>query len=112
MNVLQKHLVFIPICFIVFAGLFGLLVMMLWNCLMPYLLGLPLINYWQAIGLLMLCKILFGGMSGGDHGHRHGHCGGNKLRQRWESMTPEERKRFVELHRDSSYASQTDSDGK
>lgn len=99
MTILQKHLVFIPLCFIVFAGLFGLLVMVLWNWLMPCLLGLPAINYWQAVGLLLLCKILFGGIGGGHHGHGHGHCGGNKLRQRWESMTPEERERFVEAHR-------------
>ncbi len=68
---------------------------------MPELFGMQVISFWQAVGLLLLCKILFGGMLGGHHGHGHGgcHCGGNKLRERWESMTPEERERIIETHR-------------
>lgn len=98
MTILKKHLVFIPLFFIVSAGLLGLLVMVLWNWLMPCLLGLPAVNYWQAVGLLLLCKILFGGIGGGHHTHGHSHCGENKLRQRWESMSPEERERIVKMH--------------
>ncbi len=99
MTILQKHLVFIPISFVAFAAVFGALVMLLWNWLMPYIFGLPELNFWQAAGLLILCKLLFGGISNGHHGH-HGCCHGdkNKLRERWESMTPEERQRIVEQH--------------
>ncbi len=100
MTVLQKHLVFIPLCFVAFMALFGWLVMALWNWLLPALFGLPSISFWQAAGLLLLCKILFGGLSGGHHAHGHGcHPGHNKLRERWESMTPEERERIVQMHR-------------
>lgn len=100
MTILQKHLVFIPLCLIVFAGGFGLLVMVLWNWLMPEIFGLTALTFWQAAGLLLLCKILFGGLGGGHHGHGHGHChcGNNKLRERWESMKPEERERIVAMH--------------
>lgn len=104
MTILQKHLVFIPICFVAFVAVFGGLVMLLWNWLMPDIFGLSEISFWQSIGLLLLCKILFGGISGcGHHGH-HGHNGAchgekNKLREHWENMTPEERQRIVEQHK-------------
>lgn len=101
MTILQKHLVFIPLFFIPFIALCGWIVMLLWNWLMPVLFGLPDVSFWQATGLLLLCKILFGGFGGGHHGHGHGchHAGGNKLRERWENMTPEERERIVEMHK-------------
>ncbi|HVS96280.1 MAG TPA: hypothetical protein VHE54_07330 [Puia sp.] len=65
------------------------LVMLLWNALMPDLFHLPVITFWQALGLLVLSKILFGGFRGG--GARPWR---NKARQRWMDMTPEERERF------------------
>lgn len=101
MTILQKHLVFVPICFVAFAALFGGVVMLLWNWLMPCIFGLPELSFLQAVGLLVLCKILFGGIGGGHHGHHHGCCHGdkNKLLERWESMTPEERNRMVEMHK-------------
>ena len=110
MTILQKHLVFVPLCFVAFAGLFGWLVMLLWNWLMPVIFGLPEISFLQAAGLLVLCKILFGGMGIGGHGHHghHGHacCHGdkNRLRERWESMTPEERRRIVEMHEQNTFS--------
>lgn len=100
MTILQKHLVLIPLFCMAFILLFGGCVMLLWNWLMPEIFGLPTVSFWQAAGLLLLCKILFGGFGGGHHHHGHGHCrcGGNKLRERWENMTPEERERVMKLH--------------
>lgn len=110
MTILQKHLVFIPLFCVAFIAVFGGCVMLLWNWLMPELFGLPSLNFWQAAGLLALCKILFGGFGGGHH-HGHGcHHGGNKLRERWESMTPEEREHIIEMHRGCQKP--TDTDGK
>lgn len=65
MTILQKHLVFIPLFYIAFIILFGGCVMLLWNWLMPELFGLPTITFWQAAGILLLCKILFGGFGVG-----------------------------------------------
>jgi hypothetical protein len=48
-------------------ALFGWVVMLLWNWLMPELFGLKPLGYWQAWGLLALCTILFKGM--GSRGH-------------------------------------------
>ncbi len=63
-----------------FALVFGLFVKLLWNWLAPGLFGLGMIHYWQAVGLLVLARILFGhrGMrpGGGWHGHHgRGHWG-------------------------------------
>jgi len=51
---------------VLFAFLFGFVVKILWNGLMPDLFGLKVITFWQAFGLILLAKILFGG-----HGHGH-----------------------------------------
>ncbi len=78
--------------FIVFAvvavAAFGLVVMSLWNWLAPAVFGGHAINYWQALGLLVLSRILFGGFRG-----RRGH--GMRSGYRFTSeMTPEEREKF------------------
>lgn len=48
------------------ATLFGFIIMWLWNALMPEIFGLIQINYWQAVGLFILAKIIFGGFGSGD----------------------------------------------
>jgi len=104
--------------------LFGYITMSLWNCLIPTLFKGPMVTYWQAIGLLILGKILFGGFGGhhrrgpwgrgGGWGPQGGpfsgpggnpgwsHCeqraawnGGNPW-SRWHHMTPEEREKYKE----------------
>lgn len=73
------------------AALFGLIVMHLWNWLMPALFGLRVVTYWQAIGLLILSWILFRGPRGWGRPRAHRW---NHMRGRWQRMTPEERERF------------------
>ena len=55
------------------AILFGYIVMSLWNWLMPELFDLPTITYWQAVGLFILAKFLFGFGSGGGSGGKKSH---------------------------------------
>jgi len=74
---------------IVIAG-FGNAVQHLWNWLMPTLFGLPTLDFWQAVGLLGLSWLLFGGWRGFGYGRPSRH----RMRQRWQHMTPEERERF------------------
>jgi hypothetical protein len=76
---------------LVVLALLGWVVMSLWNWLLPALFGWKMIGYWQALGLIVLCRLLFGGF-GGQRGH-HGYFG-RRARERWELMTPEERERF------------------
>jgi hypothetical protein len=78
---------------IVLIAVLGFVVMSLWNSLMPPLFGLHLINFWQAVGLLLLSKILFGGFRGGPGRHMYWR---HRMRERWEHMTPEEREKFRE----------------
>ena len=53
------------------AFIFGLIVMLLWNWLMPEIFGFSPITYWQGWGLVLLAHILF--KSGSHHGHDHDH---------------------------------------
>jgi hypothetical protein len=74
-----------------FAFIGGQIVMLLWNWLLPPLFHWPQINFWQAIGLLALCRILFSGF--GLHGSGRSHWR-HRMENRYEQMTPEERERF------------------
>lgn len=75
-------------------------VMLLWNGLLPDIFGLKTINFWQAAGLLLLCKILFGGNSWGQH-RRHGHRDKhNRMHERWTNMSEEERTEFINRRMD------------
>lgn len=72
------------------AFLVGYIVMRLWNWLMPELFGLPTVGYWQAVGILILAKIIFG--FGGGEGPRSS----SKSKKRPSS------KKCVSLRRDFS----------
>jgi Ca2+/H+ antiporter, TMEM165/GDT1 family len=78
-----------------FIWIGGELVMHLWNWLTPTLFGWRQITFWQAFGLLALCRILVGG-----HGVRGSHRSSMRRRidqrmdERWDRMTPEEREKF------------------
>src|SRR5829696_1512846 len=75
---------------------FGYVVMSLWNWLVPELFNGPVIGWWQAIGLLVLSKILFGGMRGGRGawGYRKGGYWRKRMEEKMAAMTPEEREKF------------------
>jgi len=65
-----RRAIFIPIAIVAGVFIFGSLVMFLWNSILPAVLGVSIITFWQALGILVLSKILFGGFRGG-HGHHH-----------------------------------------
>lgn len=68
-------------------------VMALWNWVLPSVTGLHPITFVQALALLVLARILFGGFRGRGRGGWHWR---QRMRDRWERMTPEERERFRE----------------
>jgi uncharacterized membrane protein len=82
----------IAVMILLFIFIGGSLVMYLWNWLMPMLFGWRLITFWQAVALLALCRILFGGVSG--RGFRRSDWRNRRMAWRWARMTPEERERF------------------
>jgi Ca2+/H+ antiporter, TMEM165/GDT1 family len=98
-------LFFIPL--VIF--LFGEAVLHLWNWLMPTIFHLGAITFWQAVGLMILGWLLFGGLRGlsgprrcaarrGDWGPMRGRWE-ERWERRWQQMSPEERERFREWAR-------------
>lgn len=83
---MRKKLIFIaPLAiagFALFIALGGVIVQYLWNWLMPALFNVPTLTFWQAFGLLALCRILFGGFGRGFHRMGPSH------------RSPEDRERF------------------
>lgn len=76
---------------LLFCAIGGAIVMLLWNWLLPPLFAFHEITFWQALGLLALGRILFGGSGW----HRAGHSNfRRRMAERWERMTPEERERL------------------
>jgi len=73
------------------ATIFSLVVWGLWNWLMPAVFGLHAISFWQALGLLVLSKILFSGFRGRPGGPPHWRA---RFAERWDQMSPEERGKF------------------
>lgn len=85
---------------IIVLAMLGASVMLLWNFLIPGIFGLAAINFWQALGLFALTRILFGGF--GRHGMMHRRMNGmgeNPIHEKWMKMTPEKRKEFIEKRR-------------
>jgi len=66
---------------LLFIVIGGESVLLLWNWLLPPIFGWREITFWQALGILALCRILFGGFGGGGF-------------SRSKHMTPEERERW------------------
>lgn len=75
----------------VLVAILGFVVMSLWNWLMPALFGWHGITFWQAVGILILSKILFGGFRGGRGPGPHWR---RRMMERWGQMTPEQREEF------------------
>ena len=97
----KKHIVWKILAAVVlipaFAALFGFTTMYLWNWLIPSIFNGPVITFWQALGLFLLCKLLFGF----PKGHRDKkHWRWNKERWRehmkakMEHLSPEEREKL------------------
>ena len=75
------------------VALIGFVVMTLWNVLLPQILGVKAITFWQAMGLLALCRILFGSPGGRGGGFNNGGWK-QKMAQRWKTLTPEQREQM------------------
>ena len=86
---------------LLFGFLGGELVLHLWNWLLPPLFGWHQITFWRALGILALCRILFGGF--GHHGSGRSNFRGRmrmRMKERCGNMAPEERERFRQAMRE------------
>ena len=82
------------VAIVLFTFVGGEAVKLLWNWLLPPLFGLPIVTFWQALGLLVLCRILFGGF--GRHGGRRWRVKDEdrellrrRIRERWGMEPPQ-----------------------
>ena len=89
-----KFAVFAVVAVVVITGV----VMSLWNWLMPAIFASRAITFWQALGLLVLARLLLGRWGGGPGRRMHWR---HRLSQRWNQMTPEEREQFAKGMRGS-----------
>ncbi len=94
----KGRFIFIPLGVAAFLSLAGLAVMLLWNNLLPDILFVNTITFWQAVGIFLLCKILFGfgrgGRGGGPGWMKH------RMQEKFKNMTPEQREAFKQKMRD------------
>jgi hypothetical protein len=80
---------------LLFLGVGGLVVMLLWNAILPSLIpGIGAITYFKSVGLLILSKILFSGFKGNRNFNHHNHE--IFWKEKMNSMTDEERAKFQE----------------
>lgn len=89
-----KIALFVLLAICIFAVVSGL-VMWLWNSILPEVIGAKMLNFWQAAGILVLCKILFGGCNAKKS------FGGEKFRRLKEEsktvLTADEKLKFKEM---------------
>ena len=95
-----RRMIFFPLLGLAALVLFPYVIMLLWNWLLPVIFHIAEINFWQALGILVLSRILFGGFRG-HFGHRHGGWNGHHehmgpWRNRWSNMSEEERAKMKE----------------
>ena len=114
MTKLTRLMIMAPLAILgmmIFAWIGGQIVMLLWNWLAPMLFGFKQVTFWQALGLLALCRILFGGFGLGGGGHRSSRRRmegrirervRERMDERWAQMTPEERERVRQGFNDRS----------
>jgi len=94
----KKFFIFIPFIAIAAVLLFGWIVMLLWNAILPAAVHAGEISYWQAVGLLILSRILFG-FGGKKFGSGHGFKENMYWREKWSGMSDEEKAKFKEQWR-------------
>jgi len=80
--------------------LFGSLVQLLWNNVAVPVLHVSTVTFWQAVGILVLSKILFSSFSGRRGGGPGRYAWRKRMMTNWKDMTPEEKEKFKEQWRD------------
>ena len=96
-----KFLLFLLFIFAVIVPL-GFIIMALWNNVLALVIPVTVINFWQALGLFLLSRILFGGFPGkpgwAGHGRRRHEM--EEMRNKWFNLSPEEKIRFKQDWKD------------
>lgn len=83
-----------PVAILIFGGI----VMLLWNNALAPVLHISTVTFWQALGILVLSKILFSSFSRG--GSRRYPTWKERISKKWNNMTPEEKEKFKQKWED------------
>ena len=93
----RKKLFLFPLGAVALLALISYVVMQLWNHLLPDIIHVATITYWQAMGIFVLCKILFGfGKGGGAPWMRRKQM----MNERFQNLSSEEREQFKQQWKD------------
>lgn len=92
----KGRFVFIPLGGAAFLSLISFVVMQLWNSILPGVLHVTTINFWQAMGIFILCKILFGFGKGGRMGRGGPNWMRGRMQDRFKNMSEQDREAFKE----------------
>ncbi|MFC0514019.1 hypothetical protein ACFFGT_07415 [Mucilaginibacter angelicae] len=90
----KRRFFFIPLGVIACLAVISFIVMQLWNNLLPDILHVTAITYWQAMGIFILCKILFGFGKGGPKGGGGAPWMRGRMAERFKNMSPDDREKF------------------
>lgn len=96
--------IFKPFIMLALVATLGVVVMLLWNAIIPSVIGLGSLSYLKAVGLLVLCRLLFGGVSGFKERavvHANG-INRHDMREKVKAMTKEERREYIKNYRHNS----------
>jgi hypothetical protein len=112
---MSKKMIFIPFFFVGMAALITWILMLLWNWLMPLIFDLTTITFWQALGLLIMSKILFGGFGGGKKGGKWNgsHSGGgwkHKFKHKWANMSGDDKMKWESKFAGTPYSAEAMND--
>ena len=89
-----RFILFLLFIFAVLVPL-GFIIVALWNNILAVLFPIALINFWQALGIFLLARILFGGFPGKPRwAGRRNRQEMEEMRNKWFNLSPEERKNF------------------
>jgi hypothetical protein len=97
----RRRFIFIPFGVAALLTVISFVVMTLWNNLLPGILHVGVITFWQAMGIFVLCKILFGFGKGGGPGR--GNWMRHRMEEKFNKMTPEQREKFKEKFRNCGH---------
>lgn len=109
-NTIMKTRLIMPLLFwiVVIPAVASALLMWLWNGVLPDLLGVASIGFWQAVKLFFLCQLLFGGfglglllLGGLMHVFSPGHH--RAVHEKWTNMTDEQRREFIMARRKAGF---------
>jgi len=90
----NKRAIFFPVTGVAIIFLLSWVVMLLWNNILPTIIGVKAISFWQSMGILALSKILFSGFKGGDRRPEFHHNHKQDFPNRRIPMSREEREKM------------------